>query len=484
MGVSAGLALLLSLVRVKFAAVLIGTTGVGLMATYNALVGAIVILLGMGVPAFAVREIALAHGNCQPEKLAAIVIAVKRLCLLLGALGFLLTFLISGAFSNLIFGNDTYSTAIALLSVVVLFTILSNAYASTIQGVRQVGELAKANVLGAIGGTLVTLFCFISMGIDGVNWALIGVATTQFCTMLFFARRLPIAPVAQSWHESATIGLNLLKNGTPLMLSSFAAIAASLIILAMIARDLSLASAGFYSAAAALTSVFFGLLNSVSTDYYPRLSTLNQDPLLMSSAVNEQAEIGLLLTVPGLLTCWVLAPFILEILYSQSFTPATPLLQWFLIGSLARVISLPMGFVLLALGRSKLFLLTEIVVQVVHIILVWIAIQSDSLLQTAIGFCLVYTFQALFIFFLCRKLISFKWSASVKRFLIISAIQFILVSVFFAVFEDFFALTLSSIIVIFSILISVRVVAKILGLDHPIVRKILKIPYAKNWIHH
>ena len=69
--------------------------------------------------------------------------------------------------------------------------------------------------VGAVGGALLTLFCFISLGVDGVTWALLGVALAQICTTLFFARRLPLVVIKQSWRETATISWRVLRQGGP-----------------------------------------------------------------------------------------------------------------------------------------------------------------------------------------------------------------------------------------------------------------------------
>lgn len=63
MGGAAGINLLLGMVRTKFAAVLIGTIGVGLLASFTALQGIIGAIAGLGIQSSAVREIAAAIGQ-------------------------------------------------------------------------------------------------------------------------------------------------------------------------------------------------------------------------------------------------------------------------------------------------------------------------------------------------------------------------------------------------------------------------------------
>jgi antigen flippase len=483
MGVSAVLNMLMSMVRVKLAAVLIGAVGVGMMASYNALLGAAVTLLGMGVQSSAVREIAMAHSKGHREGLAATVLATQRLCWLLAGFGLVLTVLISKSLSEWAFGDSSHASGVAVLSAVVLLNIVNNAYSATIQGVRQIGDLARANVWGAVGGTLASVYCFWNWGTGGVVWALLAVALAQTLSTAFFARRVNLLDISQTWRESMNLSWHLLRQGAPLMLSSLASTVSTLLILALITRELGFNSAGFYSAAFALSGVFVGfVLTAMGADYYPRLTSATEDKLLMGKMVNEQTEVGLLLTVPGLLACWVLAPWVVEIFYAKTFLPAAELLQWLLIGCLGRVISWPLGFVMLALGRSKTFLLTEILVNAIHVGLVWWAVHAASLAYTAKAFGLIYLFYTVLILWLCRSLIGFSWSSSVYRMVSFSVVQFLLVAGLLFLFNGTLGVMAALSVVAISGLLSVKAVARMLGAEHRMVLKLLRLPFMALWL--
>lgn len=483
MGLSAALTMLMSMVRVKLAAVLIGAVGVGMLAGYNALLVAVVTLFGMGIQSSAVREIALANSSGHREGLAATVLATQRLCWLLAGVGLVLTVLVSKRLSEWAFGDTTHASGIAVLSAVVLLNIVNNAYSATIQGVRQISDLARANVWGAAGGTLASVYCFWQWGTEGVVWALLAVAMAQTLATAFFARRVNLLDISQTWHQSMNISCGLLRQGAPLMISSFAATFSTLLILALITRELGLSSAGFYSAAFALSGVFVGfVLTSMGADFYPRLSSTSEDKLLMGKMVNEQTEVGLLLTVPGLLACWVLAPWLVELFYAKTFLPATELLQWFLLGCLGRVISWPMGFVLLALGRSKTFLLSELVVHTVHVGLVWWAVQEDALAYTARAFCLTYVVYTILMLWLCRRLIGLNWSNAVYRMVAAAMAQFLLVAAILFCLNSAAGVVAALMLVTMSALLSIKGVARMLGADHRMVRKLLRLPFMTQWL--
>lgn len=475
--------MLTSMVRIKLAAVLIGAVGVGMMTSYNALIGAVVTLFGLGVQISAVREIAIAYNCGSREVLSATVLAIKRISWILAGFGLAVTVLISSSLSDLAFGDFTRASEVAVLSVVVLLNIVNNAYNATLQGVRQIGDLARANVWGAAAGTLLGVCCFWIWGIDGVVWALLAVAMAQTLSTAFFARRVNLLNIDQTWRDSTTLIWCLIKKGVPLMISSFAATLSSFLILSLIARELGLGSAGYYGAAFALSGVFVGfVLNSMGADYYPRLSSTSDDQFLMGKMVNEQTEVGLLLTVPGLLACFVLAPWIVELFYAKTFLPATELLQWFLLGCLGRVVSWPMGFVLLALGRSKTFLFSELVVNIVHVGMVWWAVKAVSLVYTAKAFCFTYVLYTLLMLLLCRRLIGLKWSISVYRMILASIGQFLLIMTMLSSLEGAISVLAALSVVIFSALSSVKSVIRMMGVDHWMVRKLMQFPFVAQWL--
>ena len=87
MGGAAAVNLLLGMVRVKFASVLIGTTGVGLMASLTAIQGLVGTLFGLGIGSSAVREVAAAVGRNDDRAIGEAVLTLRRICWLTGLAG-------------------------------------------------------------------------------------------------------------------------------------------------------------------------------------------------------------------------------------------------------------------------------------------------------------------------------------------------------------------------------------------------------------
>jgi PST family polysaccharide transporter len=136
--------------------------------------------------------------------------------------------------------------------------------------------------------------------------------------------------------------------------------------------------------------------------------------------VNEQTEIGLLLALPGLLATMVLAPWILQIFYTSEFIGAVESLQWFILGCIGRVISWPLGYIMLALNKSSWLIISETVMHALHILFIYIGLKIFGLAGVAQAFFLLYVLHIILTFFICKNLIYFTWSKSVITTIILS----------------------------------------------------------------
>jgi enterobacterial common antigen flippase len=167
MGGAAGINLLLGMVRVKFAAVLIGASGVGLNASFGAVQGLIGTLAGLGIQSSGVRDIAAAVGKGDEQAIGRAVLTLRRICWLTGLVGMAAMMLLSPLLSQLTFSSDQYTYDIAALGIIILFGNLSGGQMALIQGMRRIGDMARANIFGAVFGTFAAIG-FYATG-DGVG---------------------------------------------------------------------------------------------------------------------------------------------------------------------------------------------------------------------------------------------------------------------------------------------------------------------------
>lgn len=416
MGSAAGLNMLLTIARTKFAALLIGTSGVGMLANYSSLQGFIGTAAGLGIQSSAVRDVAAAVARNDKTALARIATVLRRVCWLSGLAGMCATIALSPFLSRITFGTSDYSVDIAAFGLVILFGNLTGAQMALLQGARRITDIARANFIGGALSTAAAVGFYVCLGLRGIVPSLISAAGISLMVFWLYARRIPIAKVAMTWREVFQGAGSMARLGSVLALNGLLGSATSYCTILLIAHQVNLDAVGVYSAAFALSGVFVGfVLSAMSADYYPRLVEASDDAAEINALVNEQTEIGLLLAAPGLVATIALAPWVVRFFYTSEFFPAVDLLRWFVLGCLGRVASWPLGYLMLALGRARIFFATETTFNIMHLGLIALGLMMLGLQGVALAFCTMYALYTFCMYVVAARVTGFSWSSSVKR---------------------------------------------------------------------
>jgi PST family polysaccharide transporter len=193
----------------------------------------------------------------------------------------------------------------------------------------------------------------------------------------------------------------------------------------IVIRKLGLEASGLYSAAWMLSSYYVGfILGAMGADFYPRLTGVNQNHAVVNRLVNEQTEVGLLMALPGIIATLTLAPLVIMIFYTTKFTPAVELLRWLSLGLMGRVISWPIGFIMLAKGAKRWFFFSELAANIVLLGFSWLGVVFYGLVGTGMAVLAEYVCYTVLVLFIVRQLTGFRWSSA--------CIRLIAFSIFFA----------------------------------------------------
>ena len=480
MGGAAGIAVVLGMIRAKFAAVLIGTAGLGLIANFTAIQGLIGTLAGLGLHSSAVREIAVAVGRGDEQAVGRAVLVLRRLCWLTGLFGMVVMILFAPLLSQMTFGHRDYTLDIAALGVIILFGNLAGSYLALIQGMRRIGDIARANIYGNVVGTVLAIGFYVTLGLRGIIPALITVSAIQLSFYFYFARQVAVPPVSLPWWKTLSEASGMIRLGVVFMWNGLMGAAVAYLIVSLITQREGIHAVGLYSAAFALSGMSINfMLGAMGTDYYPRLTGEAHDKHAMVRTVNVQTEIGMLLALPGLLATISLAPWILQIFYSGEFLGAVGMLHWFVLGCLGRVISFPLAYVMLALGKGRWFLLTETSFNLIHIALVIIGLRLYGIEGVAIAFAVMNMGYIFAVYLVSRRLIGFRWSAGCKKLGILLLPVFVVIFIASRMLPLWPATLLGlSLTFVASILCLRGLVARV-GFEHRIVRAISRLPGSK-----
>ncbi|CAK8717294.1 Polysaccharide transporter, PST family [Candidatus Electrothrix gigas] len=406
----------IGIVSTKFAAVFLGSAGVGLLGAYQSISQLGIQLAGLGINQSGVREVAVSNGSREQQQLSGTVAVLRRMCWLTGIAGTIALILLVEPVSNLTFGNTEHSFDLILLSAVILITSVAQGQMAVIQGLRRITDLVRIQIIGASAGAVASIILYVTLGINGIVPALISVALLNLCTSWYFSRRISLQSVSVSWHETFTNAKGLLSLGVSFMLAGLATTVTAYATRAIIAREISIEALGIYQAAYAISGYVLNfVLQAMGADFYPRLAGVSDNHEEMVRLVNEQTEVGLLLAAPALVAVLGFAPLIITALYSGTFSVAAELLRFFVMGCFLRVISWPMGYVQMAKGAKYWFIFSEVFFNALHIVFVLLGIHFMGVQGASVAFFVMYVLYVFCIRLITGKLIGFSWSKGAKR---------------------------------------------------------------------
>lgn len=398
--------ILIGMVRTKFVAILLGPTGVGLMGMLVQIAGLVTTVSGMGLSSSGVRQVAEAVGSGDDERIARTVKTLRRTVWMTGTAGMLVMMLACVPISLISFDTTDYALPVAFLGITILLAAVTSGQACILQGTRRIADLAKISIFGAANGTLISIPCFYLWGEKGIVISLVLCAVASLVTSWWFARRVAIKDIELPWRASIGEARQMFSLGIGIMGAGLVSALSMYLIRVLLVRQFDLDGVGIYQAAFNLSGILVGfVLSAMGTDYYPRLTAVAHDNDQVRRMVNEQAEISILLALPLLAGMMVFAPFIIQLFYAESFYAAVPVLRWCTFGVLGRVLSWPLGFVMLAKGKGRLFFITELLGVSVHVGAVYGFGLLFGLEGTGIAFLAMYVFYTALMILVANRLI-------------------------------------------------------------------------------
>ncbi len=356
LGGSQGLSYLISLVRTKALAYLLGPSGIGLIGLYSSITATVGVLSGMGIGESAVRAVAVAHGSGDLQRLSREAMVIRKVSWLSGLIGLILCMACAIPLSIQTFGNREHVLAITILGSTLLSGAVGRGQTSFIQGTGRITVVAKMNVLGSVVGILPVILIYAWWKADGIIPALLLTSVLSLLVSHYFYRSIALIPCEITWRETLRECKPILTLGLAFMFTGLLWTGKDMVVRAIITRTYGLDSVGIYQSAWAVSGLFVNfVLGAMGTDFYPRLTTLLDDHPAMVRAINQQIEIGVLLALPGVIATISCAPMVILLLYSPKFHGASVLLAVLSCGVFFKVISYPLNMVQLAKGDARGF---------------------------------------------------------------------------------------------------------------------------------
>lgn len=400
----------ISIVRVKLLAVMLGPAGIGLLGLFNNVKEVGGTLGGLGLATSGVRQVAQdsehLDAQCRTRKILLVSLTIQ------GGVTALVIWLMRDILAERLFADAIKSQELGVIAIAVWVGLVASAMTAVIQGMRRIAQLVRVTVYGALIGTVIGLGAIMALGEQGLPYLVLGLALGQLLAAIWFFRRIARSTQSGSANVQEQISNwgSMVRLGIAFMAGTLLTSATLLLVRGIVQQRLGLDALGQFEAAWALTMTYIGfVLNAMAADYFPRLSREINDRKVAVAMVNEQLQLALLLGGPLVLATIGLAPVVLRILYSSEFSDAAPLLAMMTLGNLFKLGSWPMGFTVVAKGRSGVFMLLQLNFNLWFIGLLWW--QVDNFGSQAIGaaFVVAYGAQMIATWIAARTMIGFTW---------------------------------------------------------------------------
>ncbi len=427
MGSAQIISILIRILRTKIIAMLLGPAGVGFAGLYQATIDIVRSATGLGLGFSAVRDVAEAAGTNDQLRIGQTITILRRWVWLTGLLGMTLLLLFREQFSRYAFNNTEHGLDFLILAVVPLLTAVNGGQLALLQGLRRIGDMARAGVMGAVAGLFITAPLYWLMGFQGIVPALVLSTLADLGLSCYFARKVIIEPVRINWRETFSGGSRMIRLGLFTVITGLATTGSLYLARIFISSRLGVDGVGQFQAAWNLSATYVGLiLGAMVADYYPRLSAVNQDNVQVCKLVNQQTEISLLLAGPLIVGMICFMDLIVWLFYSAQFGQSINILLWQSLGNLLKVISWPMGFVLLAKGRGSYYIFTELLWNILFLATIWLLWDRSAIESTGIAFFVGYLIFTGVLFVICKRICGFSWSRkNINSILIYSSLSII-----------------------------------------------------------
>ena len=406
-------------VAAKCRALLLGTSGFGVLALEQSFLSMVGLVAGLSVSTGLVRLGAPALSRGETETIEALRQAALGGMTLIGLAAFALLQLGARPLETVVFSGLLNGRDIAVLGLALGLQLVSGAQTGILNAYHQVGALAKSSAISAVVGSSLNVTLIFCWGRDGIAPGLLAVAATTFVVQRWFlATRIPAIHALHPFPRLRAAAADLLKWGVGYTASSIVDLGSVALVPFLVLRSLGASSVGLYQAASTIAVTYLSFLTtSMGQDYYPRLAASKHSPEATVDIINERHRILLLLGVPVILLALTLLPYLIPLVYTRRFEPAVSILNWQLIGDILRLASWTVSFVIVTHFDSWTYFFTQSVAGGLLLLSTWFGMQWLGLSGLGLGFLVTPAVYFLVVVAVVKRQVPLVWSRANKLLL-------------------------------------------------------------------
>lgn len=420
-GVSQFIKIAVKLISNKVAAIFLGTAGIGMIGLLENILALIQGFTSLGIASSSVREVALLNDNPKKEK--RLLKIIYHWALITGILGFVVSIIFSNYINNEVFNTDSHLVWVLALSVYFIFSAITSIRVSVLQAKKQVFKIVQFHIVSAVITAVLAIALYYFFQKEGIVPVFIFSSFFQFIFSLYLTKNIKVAAEKIQLKSLITEGLPIIKLGVLLSLSVIFGQICFYIIRWFLKENYSFDTLGIYQVSNTLLVGYLGLVfSAMANDYYPRLCNYENDTKRFNDLVNDQTEMALLLVVPAVLILYLIAPFLIELLYSKEFLKVLNVLIFGLFAIVLKAIVWPIGFIPLIKGNKLLYLKQNLLGDGINVLAsIWLFFQF-GLLGLGMAMVVMFFVSGVYNFYTAKVNYDFKFRKNTLQVLIISCL--------------------------------------------------------------
>lgn len=390
----------------KFVAIYVGPYGIAMIGQLQNLITIVNGLVNSPVGSGIVRYTAQNVDKCRDASAnwwRASVAWTFTFCLI-----FIITALFySDNISKILFNNEKYGGVILIYALLLPFTAIGTMLSSILNGYQHYKKYILIGIVSVAITTALMILLIVCYNITGAMLALTLQTSFLGIITLILCRNEPWYKLNLFYGSIKKIYLLDISKYIIMAVSSALFFPISL----MLVRKLLIANVGWddagqWQAVWKISETYLAVITlSLSTYFLPKLSSLKKREDILPEVLNT-LKIVVPLSIFLASAIYFCREIIVTILFTKEFTLAERLIPYQLIGDCIKVIAWVFAFPMLALGKTKWYIICELIAAFSFSILSHILLYKYGIEGITLAYIITYLIYLIFILFNYRHILS------------------------------------------------------------------------------
>lgn len=425
-----GLNIIMSLVRNKLIALILGPAGMGLAALFNSTVTFLSQATNLGISFSAVKHLSEIADSGDEEQIQHFVKVVRVWSILTALLGMFLCIVLGPLLSNFTFSWGDHTLHFILLAPAIAMLAITGGETAILKAMHKLKALASIQIYMIFAALFIAIPIYYFFGEAGIVPVIVLTAlASMLLTILYSQRLFPFK--LKDRRGVFGEGMAMVRLGIAFVLAGILGSGAEMIIRSYLNVTGDLNIVGLYNAGFTIIVTYAGMVfSAMETDYYPRLSAINNDAEALNLTVNRQIEVSVLLLSPMLVMLTVSVPVLIPLLFRGDFAPIVPMIQVAVFSMYIKSVSLPIAYITLAKGHPVPYLVLETTYYVFFVTFIIVFYNRWGLFGTGVALSLAYLIELVTVYLYTHIRYRYTFSSQVVKY---AGVHFLLGSIAYSI---------------------------------------------------